>query len=339
MTVAVLYNDTGQNFWTLASEDCRRMCEIVNHVTLMGCVCLFGITTNVINIIVFVRQGPNNTINISLLGIAISDLASLVTLSWLITCLNPFAERADVPFVPDEIQYLTGGWPHLCFTRTTCCITLYITAERCLCIAMPLKVKQILTPARTKFTIIFIFFLMILTLTPEYATVSFGWKYKLKSNKTLLGLIFIGDRDSVSGFVFLLHAILGISSFLTVTILTIILIIKLEQKSKWRQKSTFSNEKSDAITNRDKKTMTMVVLIAVILIICFFPTVTFQTIVFFEQEFSIVGKYSNIFHIMWSFAFLFEAINSSVNIFLYYNMSTKYRDTFKELFHCIPSTT
>lgn len=326
--------DTGKSekYINFPSDDTRRIFEILNHVVLIGTTCLFGIASNLINIMVFCKQGLDNTVNISLFGIAISDLASLITLGWLITCLNPFAEKADLPFVPNEIQYLSGGWPHLCFTRTTCCITLYITVERCLCIALPLKVKQIITPARTKCIIIFIFILMILSLTPEYSTTYFGWKFNQDLNRTVLGLLFTANREKVAGFVFLLHAVFGLFSFLIVTGFTVALVLKLKQKSQWRKKSMCDTSQSDAISTRDKKTVAMVVVIAVVLIVCFIPTVTLHTVVFFEPKFSIVGQYSNIFHVCWSFAFLFEAVNSSVNIFLYYNMSSNYRQTFNELF-------
>lgn len=330
--------EEGKTFWALISDECRQMFEIINHVTLIGMVCVFGITTNLINIVVFCKQGLDNTINISLLGISVSDLVSLITLGWLVACVNPYAEHADLPYVAGEVQYLTGGCPHICFTRATCWITLYITAERCLCIAVPLKVKQIITPARTKIIVISIFVFMILSLVPEYATIYFDWKVTPPWNTSRVGMIFRNSRQNVVGFVFILHAVLGLTSFFTVILLTSALVVKLKRKATWRKKSTFDNDQSEAISSRDKKTMTMVVLIAGVLIVCFIPGVTLHTAGFFEPGLNLVGKYSNLFHIGWSFAFLFEAINSSVNIFLYYNMSTKYRQTLRALFFNEKST-
>lgn len=76
----------------------------------------------------------------------------------------------------------------------------------------------------------------------------------------------------------------------------------------------------------------MVVVLAVIVIVCYIPGIAVSSVVFFEPEFSIVGEYVNAFFVSWSFAFIFEATNASVNIFLYYSMSTKYRVTFHEAF-------
>lgn len=332
VAVSVIEVSRKEHIWTLAEADVLELLEFIIQVIFNSTVCLFGITANLINIVIFIKQGLDNTINISLLGIALSDLISLVALAWRIFCLNPYAEKANFTFIPGEIQYLTGGWPHLCFTRITCFITLYITAERCICIALPLKVKQIITPARTKCIVISIFLLMFASVVPEYSTVYFGLKYKPDRNRTVLGILFTSTRKRVVGFVFIFHSILGISSFLAVAIITVILVIKLRQKSKWRQKSTCDNEQNAAMSSRDKKTVTMVLLIATILIICFIPTVTLLTVAFIVREFSITGKYSSIFHVMWSLAFFFEAVNSSVNIFLYYNMSSKYRQTFNEIF-------
>lgn len=57
-------------------------------------------------------------------------------------CYNPAFDTLDLGTDPVEFQYLTGAWPHVAFTRVTSWITAFITLERCLCITMPLKVRD-----------------------------------------------------------------------------------------------------------------------------------------------------------------------------------------------------
>ncbi|CAL1528438.1 unnamed protein product, partial [Lymnaea stagnalis] len=315
----------------IVSDVVRSLFELVNYVFLCNLFCVFGIVSNIINIAVFYEQGLKNTMNISFTALTISDLCSLVTLLWFNVCLNPLLLHSDVPMMPSEVQHLTGGWPHACFAMVTAWATVYITAERCLCIIAPLRVKQLVTPRRAKAALGFIYFVMIVSLLPEYTTTYMEWKFYPDTNRTLLGLVFTPDRPSVEGLTFLLYAIYIMVSFIVVILLTALLVINLKQKTKWRKESTFDHKQSDNISNRDKKTIKMVIVIAGVLIVCFTPSVIISVIVFAVPGFTVVGRYANFFFIAWSFGFLFDAINSSVNIVLYYTMSSKYRQTFHQL--------
>ncbi|CAL1530380.1 unnamed protein product [Lymnaea stagnalis] len=266
------------------------------------------------------------------MGLAVSDLCSLITIEWYCLCFNPLFINSDISFVPPEIQHLSGGHPHGCFARITAWVTAYITVERCLCITFPLKVKQILTPKRTTSILCVIYVIMMLPLIPEYATAYAGWKFYPNLNKTLVGLVFTDDRKKYEGLSFLLLAVLMFISFLLVVVFTAILVAKLKQKTQWRQKSTFDSAQSDNFTKRDKGALKMVIVIASILIINFVPTVAFYTAVFIIPGFSITGPYRNVFRVSAAFAFIFDSLNSSVNIISYYTMSSKFRLTFHELF-------
>ena len=83
---------------------------------------------------------------------------------------------------------------------------------------------------------------------------------------------------------------------------------------------------------RDRKLARMIVFLSTILFVCYLPSTICLVTQLLEPEFSIKGDYENIFFVGWSFAWIADAINSSVNIFVYYNMSTKYRETFQNLF-------
>lgn len=316
----------------LITDSDREIYEIVNYVFLAGVVCMFGLVTNTINIIVFYKHGFNNTVTISFFSLAISDLCSLISVLWFGVCSNPLFINSDIVIYPGEIVYLTAGMPHICFTRITGWITVFITAERCLCIAIPLKIKQIVTPRNTTVIICVIYILNIASFLPEYATAYYDWKYFQNKNMSLLGLYFSSDHSDVEGLVFCLYSILGFASFVAVIAFTLVLVVELNRKSKWRMKASIEKRQVETMSNRDKKTMSMVAMIATVLIICFAPGVAVSMVTFLHSEFSIIGEFVNMFFVMWSFVFVSETINSSINIFFYYQMSMKYRETFQELF-------
>ncbi|KAK0056195.1 growth hormone secretagogue receptor type 1 [Biomphalaria pfeifferi] len=328
-----------ENPWKsdLISDSVKQIYELLNYVVICNILSVFGIFSNIINIIVFCRQGLNSTVNISFLAMAVSDLCSFVTLLWFNVCVNPLFVNSDVPMDSSEVQHLTGGFPHNCFMRITCWITVYITAERCLCIVSPLKVKRIITTKRATLIIVGIYIIMIASLLPEYTTMYIGWKEYPEMNRSLLGLIRTKENDKVSGLTFLLYAIYILVSFFALIFFTTILVVKLKQKTKWREESTFGNKQSNTISNRDKKTIRMVIMIAAVLIFCYLPSVLLSAAGFIVPGFFDVGQYSNVFFVTWSFAFVLDSINSSVNIILYYTMSSKYRQTLHEII-CKPNS-
>lgn len=315
----------------LLTDKQRETFDIVNFVVLCTMIGLFGITTNIINIIVFFKQGFTNTVNISFFSLAVSDLCCLVTLLWVGLCLNPLLANVGLPWNPSEFQYLTGAWPHIICGRITSYITAYVTVERCLCIIVPLKVKEIITPGRTALAVCLIYILNIFTLVPEYATSYFEWRFFPDTNRTLLTMAFTKSRQKVVGVVFFLSSVTGLTSFAVVVVFTAVLVLKLRHISKWRKDAVVGADNSGSLAGRDRKTMKMIVVISSILIVCYTPGTMITMATFLEPEFMLQRRYQNMCFAMWSVAFVFQAVNSSINIFLYYKMSTRYRETLDQM--------
>ncbi|XP_059151500.1 growth hormone secretagogue receptor type 1-like [Physella acuta] len=248
---------------TLISQELQFVTEIVSCVFLGGSLSVFGIISNIINMVVFYKQGLKTTTNISLFALSLSDLLILVTLFDNTIWMNPLVEFSDTPVNTREVQYLITGWPNVCFTRITCLIMAFITAERYVCIAFPLKVKQIITPRVTTITICIIFVASIIMVLPSYSTVYYDWKFYPRSNVTKIG-IHVTNDGSVDKYSFLINAFLGLISLLLVIFFTALIIWKLQQKSQWRKQNT--REANDSTSSRDTKAIKLSLMISIILI-------------------------------------------------------------------------
>lgn len=193
--------------------------------------------------------------------------------------------------------------------------------------------KRIITQKRVIGIIVSIFIILLGSVSPVYYANRLAFKFFPERNRTLLGLVHIAGRESIEKYSFAINNVLiPYTSFVIVTACTIILVVKLRNKTKWREQST-AQGKSDSFSNRDQKVSQMIVVISTLFIVCFTPvTIIFSCMAAFP-EFSIDGTYKNMFYITFSFGFLMEAANSSMNIFIYYHMSSKYRSVFRELFH------
>ncbi|XP_059177693.1 uncharacterized protein LOC131957014 [Physella acuta] len=285
---------------------------IINNAVLCSAFGATGILVNTLNICVFFKQGLNSSITLSFLAISISDFFSMLTLLWRNICVDTYINSLVPEVVLSDFEYLTAGWPHGISARITSWITVYITAERCLSIAAPLKVKQIVTPRRTVIVLLSIFLVNMLSLVPEYSTVYYDWRYYPDRNKTILGLAFRGNRASTQSLVFYFLTAFAIGVFISVTTFTCVLVYKLKQTSKWRQSSTSDQAQNESMTARDKKIVALVISVASVLIICYTPTVILSIFSAIFPGFSFSGKYDKYFKAYWSFAFLLHAINSNM---------------------------
>lgn len=316
---------------TPLSKEAKEIAVLVNCIVICGSVATFGIINNVFNIFVFSKQGYYNTMNISLTGIAVADICTLISIIWFDVCISPHLENSGTNVAFSEVLYLTAGWPNCIFARITCIITVFITIERCLCVVTPLKVKDFITKTKTVIVIFFIFISQMTTTIPTYYSTYIDWKFFPAKNRSLLGLYRISNWEETETISFVLQAIMQAASFLLLIFFTAILVISLRRKSKWRTSSSSASQKT-TFTMRDRKLVRMVTLIAVILILCFTPGMICFTAMAFEPGFIVGGVHDNLFFVIGSFTFICQTINSSVNIFIYYNMSSNYRDTFNELF-------
>ncbi|CAG5119117.1 unnamed protein product [Candidula unifasciata] len=303
---------------------------LVNYWGPALVVCFLGILTNILNIITFSKQGVRDTVNISLLGLATSDLGSQITLFYTNISFLPAFLELDLPFVSSDVTYVSA-WSHVVFTRISTWITAYITLERCLCVTAPLKVKNWFTPKRTVLYVIFVYVFMLASVTPIFYTARPAKIFYPLNNKTLIGISFLEDRNTIETVAFMTNNTIPTLAFCLVTICTAILVTNLQRKSKWRLQSSNSNS-TNVISDRDKKVVKMVVLISAIFIICYLPGTAVFVYMLLDPEVRIDGVQKNLLLAVFSVLFHLESINAGVNIFIYLSMSSKFKVTFMNMF-------
>ncbi|XP_013076977.2 FMRFamide receptor-like [Biomphalaria glabrata] len=304
---------------------------VINNTCLSSIIGFLGLVANVINLIVFYRHGLNSSINISLFVMAISDVFTIIFVLGANLCFNPYIGQWSVPVNFPEVFYVTGGWPAGVSYRIRLYINVYTTAERCLCILFPLKIKTIITPFRSRFIIALIVIINTLTMVPEYSSIYMDWRYDSVRNESVLGIAFRRDIPQTQGVTFLMHVFLVVIGLLSVTTLTSILVSNLRRQTKWRLKSSSDARQQSAFSSRDRKSQLMVIVVATSMVICYIPLTCVSLVSVFEPQFSIVGKYSSIFANTWGTIFIIGMTNSSSNILIYYKMNSKFKTTLQAM--------
>ncbi|XP_059164112.1 uncharacterized protein LOC131947045 [Physella acuta] len=311
--------------------------QIITLISIIGgFASIIGTGTNTVNIVIFLKQGLQDSVNISLFSLAISDILSLISFGILALWVSPIYVYSELDVISGEFEYIVGGMFHSTMTRITGWITAFITLERCLCVAIPLKVKSILTIKRVAICMVSVFLIVFISYMPLFYTNQIVWKFFPLFNRTMLGITFTPDRALIDFFVFLFHTVIStFGSFIAVLICTITLVIELKQKTKWRKQATMTSSvkpgEAKSISSKEIKVIRMIVLLSTAFIISSTPTMAFTIWSIADQSFTAVGYNRNIFNVSFSFIFLIEALNSSISMLVYYTMSTKFKVTCREM--------
>ena len=125
-------------------------------------------------------------------------------------------------------------------------------------------------------------------------------------------------------------AVLIMLFFTTIAVTTTITAVRLRRVVQWRQSSTSSIAATSSI--KEIALTKTLVATSVLFIVCLAPTIMVQIASFVEPEFYFTGRYYNLVYALQNVMAFFQASNSSFNFFIYYKMSTRYRETLRDIF-------
>ncbi|KAL8589873.1 hypothetical protein ACOMHN_023960 [Nucella lapillus] len=349
-TTAVDFLSTAASQNMTSSDNCRRL-QFVGHAPwdhpekiftteneafferLKGAIVLpflflIGGPANVINMAVFFKQGLKERINLCLFALAAVDGL------YLLVCVLQNAERMYTQFAaPGErngpalafivnhnlIGFFGFSWVSQIYTAI-------IASERCFCVVSPLRSHTVLS-TRTMAVILALVVVIIVGLFFLVATrfrmicvydpvtnarfnVLDGGEFYYRNQK------FIDYLDSlVYGF-----ALPG-ASILVVLVTTTVTIVKLRKAMAWR------SETSGTLSTREVALTKMLVAVSILFLACVTPLLLFRAIALFIPGMRPGGRYHNLYlSLLWIME-IPTYVNSSFNIFVYYSMGSRYRDT------------
>lgn len=193
-----------------------------------------------------------------------------------------------------------------------------------------MQVKRIFTPKRTTFTIVCLYITLVSSAAPLYVVNRLEMVFVPEINITILGIAFASDREHVQKIAFVINNFITPSSaFILVVICTIVLVTSLKKNSLWHKSSVSS---VSAAFSRNQRVAKMVVMISTLFIFCFIPSSIGMLAAAFNPDVTVGGKDLDIGLYVGGLVFLLESINASMNIFIYYHMSSRYREVFMDIF-------
>ncbi|KAL8569060.1 hypothetical protein ACOMHN_020502 [Nucella lapillus] len=290
------------------------MVDLVVYVGIFPVLVTCGVITNVINMVVFARQGLSHRINMWLFSLAVSDTGSLVFMMGgksyaLISLVDPVAgnywKQRHVAAVLGSYLAFVAISNAAKFFRTKYMVMLivvvatYILMVKNTALLTKYETVQVTDPVTNVST-------FVNRISPLYNKM---WDW------VTLYSISVG---------------LCLLSLLTVVVCTTAIILRLKVTATWRRSSAtniMSVEKQEAAMNR------MLVTVCCVYAMCMTPSAMRSLLINVVHGFQSSGHLCNLYRDSTSFIRLLEAFNASVNFLIYVNHSSQYRSTLRLLFY------
>ncbi|KAI8752924.1 FMRFamide receptor [Biomphalaria glabrata] len=304
------------------------MCCELNLFVSAQLISVFGIVSNVVNIRLFQKQGYQNVVNITLTALAVSDIGALTNLLVYINVYNPFMNAGVTVISQFSIAYV-AFYMHEYFIKVSSVITAFAALERCLCVALPLKTKRMLTRKLTVLVIATIYGLLSAYILCTFLPYNLDCVALPGTNRTQLSLVLNHYRDELFPIsYYITDLLLPYCVFTSLIASAATIFTKLRSKAKWRQSISSARDGH----SKEIKSARLFMVVSFVCILLLLPHCVWFSVVAFVRELNVDGKYSFIDFIALSFTVVLESLNCSISIFIYYKMSSKYRTELKKMF-------
>ncbi|KAL8624860.1 hypothetical protein ACOMHN_002553 [Nucella lapillus] len=286
---------------------------------------LLGLPANVLNMLVFYRQGLRDKMNLCLFVLAFVDFMFLL-------CLFLSTFYCPAIFFPDSVmvqilKWNTQKWTlsfRYAFWYSSGTLTAIIATERCICVVWPLKSAAIFSTKSMACMISGIIVVINLLCLP------YALKHVVRMETDDRGetRVLYDDTDLYVhhklAFLIVRDGILSSISFLTflvVSFVTVVTVRKLKTAMVWRQKTS-----SQVMDRRQMTLVNILVTVSCCYIACNIPKLSLAVVRFVMDDFSTLGRYRNLFFVTHRAGFALLMLNSSINILIYYRQSSRFRN-------------
>ncbi|GFO08588.1 phorbol ester/diacylglycerol-binding protein unc-13 [Plakobranchus ocellatus] len=312
--------------------------------SIQAVVCLLGFITNIINIKTFLAMGASTDgVTLTLLSLAISDFC--VCFGGLGVCIGSFLLSQETKrisrgqmvknFFAVDPAFIAVFFATVfqIFTVTTILITIYLAVTRCLCVIRPLQFRNVITVRKTLVVVAAFSLFALANRLPILSLTGLTMAFDPRINATRPMTSMHLNRETIKDIIWAsVDMPLCIGAQIILSVCIGIMLKGLRSAAEFRfSASGAGNTGSDEDKSKDKlglkdaRIIKQLVLVSSIFIICNTPKLLTYFGTVLEPAFYIEGRYQLFYMCMCSIFAVFDTINSSVNMFVYYFYNAKFR--------------
>ncbi|XP_025096849.1 uncharacterized protein LOC112565555 [Pomacea canaliculata] len=296
---------------------------------------LVGIPSNVLNCVVFWRQGVRDPMNLCLFCLSLADLLHM-TFLFVQSVIGPFVEFQD-KVLGKEIYHKTSAytkWFSVEMYSMSGCISLVIAVERCVCVMMPLRAVSIISTRTTGMVLAVIYVITqlgfivnifnydVVAIKDNHTDQVIGWT-SLPSKLWQENLVLFTTIQRL-----ILLTILPFGIFVGLSVATAVTVVRLKAALLWRESTSSSSSQS---SGQQRALTKMLVFVSCLHIVTAAPQLVFIITVSLVSDFNFGGRYENTFEVVAAAKGVSAMVNSSFTFVIYYRQSSRYRRALRHL--------
>ncbi|KAK6978519.1 FMRFamide receptor [Biomphalaria glabrata] len=310
-----------------------------------GMASFLGLGANCINLIVLSKLGLQNGNSVGVFALSVTDF--IVTLTQLATSLCYLLDKM-YPDHPSNLRVLGNfelGWiRYTCFFISGW-ITALLSVERCCCVLLPFKVKQLFSRSRVVTAVLVVYTVYIGFTLPLYASQNLSWSpINFTDNKNVtkerLFLVFKYTEEFLVLQKYLMSVFVVALFFMCQVLLlscTAVMIHVLHASSKFRhaiKKESHPSVPQYSLSTRERRLVRVILCLALIFTICNLPRFADHALRYAitGMEF---GMFVNLSSLLWSVSDFCGTINCSTSFLVYWTLNTNFRKSCLEMFTLI----
>ncbi|GFO08591.1 chemosensory receptor a [Plakobranchus ocellatus] len=312
--------------------------------SIQAAVGILGVITNIINIKTFLVMGASTDgVTLTLMSLAISDLC--VCISALGLCIGSLLLSQEAKWLlrgktasfllvvdPAFVAVFFATVFQL-FTVTTILITIYLAVTRCLCVIRPLQFRNVITVRKTLIVVAAFSLFALANRIPILSLTGVTMAFDPRINATRPVTSMHPHREIIKDIVWAgVDMTICIGAQVILSVCVGIMLRGLKSAAEFRTSaSSAGNAGSDEqkskekLGTKDARIIKQLVLVSCIFIICNTPKLITYLGTAIQPEFNLTGQYRMFYQSMCSLFSVFDTINSSVNMFVYYIYNAKFK--------------
>ncbi|XP_005089686.1 uncharacterized protein LOC101855154 [Aplysia californica] len=315
----------------ISNEVRELVVDLIMNVIIQISLRVLSIVSNIVNILIFAQIGLDDGVTVTFFALAVSDLmwsifglsVRVFTMTDVIFKVRPYVRLRSLAYILSWYTSLFADWSML--------ITLFLSVQKCACVAVPLLFKHLFTARRCILLLICVFVAVVVWYAPILSSLRMVRAFDKSTNSTRLR----GKRVAYFWSAYALwqpvnKIVLPAVSLSGVSICVLILVTKLRQAIEFRQAATVESQtsKNNSTKTKEVRVIQAVVLVSTIFVVCYTPDIIRRLCEIAFPMFREKGPYNNIHTLVNQFHNVATLVNSSVNVFVYLKFNSRYRQLF-----------
>ncbi|KAK0053341.1 fMet-Leu-Phe receptor [Biomphalaria pfeifferi] len=319
-----------------------------------------GIFGNAINIMTFISMGIKDGFSLSMTLLAGIELFHVIVIFMRSVIFGFFIIEYSTQFItwfpvePFGLYFYIGHAARLLYSMTVL-MTAFLSFARCMCVSRPLHFKSMFTVSNSIWVISLFSTISVGSYIPLIMTMTFTLQFDPRVNSTRFIFWVAPGREQARVWTWIVrNATLPISTLVVIVCcvfhmskhLLISYRFRLQQQSlnltdhspdrntlatnlndhsPDRNTLAFDAKKTTKLAVKERRVIQQMVIMSVVVIACDVPEIVISFTSILVPSFGLLKPLNNIYLVVIGVNHMFQVVNSSVNVAIYWKYSSRYR--------------